>query len=41
LLESFGALAFGSQWSATVGFAVMLVILVVKPTGIVGKSGFE
>lgn len=41
LLESFGALTFGSQWSATVGFAVMLVILVVKPTGIAGKSGFE
>lgn len=41
LLESFGALAFGAQWSATVGFAVMLAILVVRPAGLVGKSGFE
>ncbi len=41
LLESFGALAFGSQWSASVGFAIMLFILVVKPTGIAGRSGFE
>lgn len=41
LLESFGALAFGAQWSATVGFALMLVILIVKPTGIAGRSGFE
>jgi branched-chain amino acid transport system permease protein len=41
LLESFGALAFGSQWSASVGFAIMLIILVVKPTGIAGRAGFE
>jgi branched-chain amino acid transport system permease protein len=41
LLESFGALAFGSQWSATVGFAVMLVILAFRPAGLVGRSGFE
>jgi len=41
LLESFGALAFGSQWSASVGFAIMLVILVVKPTGIAGRAGYE
>jgi branched-chain amino acid transport system permease protein len=41
LLESFGALAFGSQWSASVGFAIMLFILVVKPTGIAGRAGYE
>ena len=41
LLESFGALTFGSQWSATVGFAVMLAILTFRPTGLVGKAGFE
>jgi branched-chain amino acid transport system permease protein len=41
LLESIGAVAFGSQWSASVGFAVMLVILVIKPTGIAGRSGYE
>lgn len=41
LLESFGALALGAQWSATVGFALMLLILVVRPTGLAGKKGFE
>lgn len=41
LLESFGALAFGAQWSATVGFALMLAILIIRPTGIAGKTGFE
>jgi branched-chain amino acid transport system permease protein len=41
LLESFGALAFGSQWSATVGFSVMLLILIFRPTGLVGRAGFE
>lgn len=41
LLESFGAVTFGSQWSATVGFVIMLAILVVRPTGIAGRSGFE
>ncbi len=41
LLETLGALLFGSQWSATVGFALMLFILVLKPTGLAGRSGFE
>jgi branched-chain amino acid transport system permease protein len=41
LIESFGAVTFGSQWSATVGFVIMLAILVFRPTGIAGKTGFE
>lgn len=41
LLESFGALAFGANWSTTVGFALMIAVLIFKPTGIAGKSGFE
>jgi branched-chain amino acid transport system permease protein len=41
LLESFGAYTFGSQWSATVGFAVMLLVLTIRPTGLVGRAGFE
>jgi branched-chain amino acid transport system permease protein len=41
LLESFGAYTLGSQWSATVGFAVMLLVLTVRPTGLVGRAGFE
>ena len=41
LLETLGAILFGSQWSATVGYALMLFILVVKPTGLAGRGGFE
>jgi branched-chain amino acid transport system permease protein len=41
LLESFGAVVFGSQWSTTIGFALMIVILVVRPSGLVGRKGFE
>ena len=41
LLESFGAVVFGSQWSTTVGFALMILVLVVRPSGLVGRKGFE
>jgi branched-chain amino acid transport system permease protein len=41
LLESFGALAFGSQWSTTVGFALMIAVLVLRPAGLAGRRGFE
>jgi branched-chain amino acid transport system permease protein len=41
LLESFGAIAFGPQWSTTVGFALMIIVLVVRPSGLVGRRGFE
>lgn len=41
LLESFGAIVFGSQWSTTVGFALMVAVLVLRPTGLSGRRGFE
>ncbi len=41
LLESFGAVVFGSQWSVTVGFALMILVLVVRPSGLAGTKGFE
>jgi branched-chain amino acid transport system permease protein len=41
LLESFGSIVLGSQWSTTVGFAIMILVLVVRPHGLVGRSGFE
>jgi branched-chain amino acid transport system permease protein len=40
LLESFGAIAFGSQWSLTVGFALMILILVLRPSGLAGRKGY-
>jgi branched-chain amino acid transport system permease protein len=41
MLESFGTIAFGSQWSTTVGFALMLLVLVLRPTGLAGRKGYE
>jgi branched-chain amino acid transport system permease protein len=41
LLESFGAVVFGSQWSTTVGFALMILVLVFRPSGLVGRKGYE
>jgi branched-chain amino acid transport system permease protein len=41
LLESFGAVVLGSQWSMTVGFALMLLVLIVRPSGLAGRRGFE
>jgi branched-chain amino acid transport system permease protein len=41
LLESLGSIVLGSQWSTTVGFAIMILVLVVRPHGLVGRRGFE
>ncbi|MCC5812255.1 MAG: branched-chain amino acid ABC transporter permease [Ectothiorhodospiraceae bacterium] len=41
LIESISGHFFGPQHSLTVGFLVMLFILLVKPTGLVGKRGYE
>jgi len=41
LLESFGAVALGSQWSTTVGFALMVAVLLLRPAGLAGRRGFE
>jgi branched-chain amino acid transport system permease protein len=41
LIESAGAVALGTQWASTVGFALMILILVFRPAGLAGKAGFE
>lgn len=41
LIESLGSMAIGSQWAMTAGYAVMLCILFFKPTGLVGKRGYD
>ena len=41
MLESFGTIALGSQWSTTVGFVLMLLVLVLRPTGLAGRKGYE
>ena len=41
LIESFSGQFFGPQHALTVGFVLMLLILVVKPTGLTGIKGYE
>jgi len=41
LIESFSGQFFGPQHALTVGFVLMLVLLVLKPTGLTGIKGYE
>jgi len=41
IIESFAGQFFGPQHAITVGFLLMLVLLVVKPTGLTGIKGYE
>ena len=41
LIESFAGFYFSPQSAILVGFLIMLVLLVVRPTGLVGRRGYE
>ena len=41
IIESFAGQFFGPQHALTVGFLLMLVLLVIKPTGLTGIKGYE
>jgi branched-chain amino acid transport system permease protein len=41
VIESFGTLMLGAQWAQTFGFALMILVIVVMPSGLAGKSGYE
>ena len=41
IIESFAALVFGPENSITVSFAVLILLLMFRPTGIMGRRGFE
>lgn len=41
LVESFGGHWFGPQVAPLLGFALMLLLLAVKPTGLFGQRGYE
>lgn len=41
VIENFGALAVGPEYSVMIGFLVLLVVLTIKPSGLVGRRGFE
>jgi branched-chain amino acid transport system permease protein len=41
LVESFAGTFFGPTHALTVGFLLMLLLLLVRPTGLVGVKGYE
>ncbi|MEO5881034.1 MAG: branched-chain amino acid ABC transporter permease [Caldimonas sp.] len=41
LIESFSGHWFGSQNAVLIGFVLMLVLLMTRPTGLLGRAGFE
>jgi branched-chain amino acid transport system permease protein len=38
LIENWGAAVFGSEWKDVVAFSVLLIVLMVRPTGLLGES---
>lgn len=41
LVESFGSIAFGPEHSVTLSFSLLIIFLIFRPQGILGKKGFE
>lgn len=41
VVESVGTLSLGQQWSTSVGFIMMMAVIVLFPTGLAGKKGYE
>ena len=41
LVESYGSLLFGAQWATTFGFVLMVAIILLKPSGLAVKAGYE
>jgi len=38
MLEAFGGAMFGSEWIDVIGFSILVVILMFRPTGLLGES---
>jgi branched-chain amino acid transport system permease protein len=41
VIESYGAMFFGPEHALTLSFLLLLVLLVVKPTGLLGRRAFN
>jgi branched-chain amino acid transport system permease protein len=41
VVESFGALWFGPEHAVTLSFTLLIVVLVIRPSGLLGKKGYE
>jgi branched-chain amino acid transport system permease protein len=37
-VENYGASIFGSQWKDVIAFTILVVILMFRPSGILGES---
>jgi branched-chain amino acid transport system permease protein len=38
LVENWGAIFFGSEWKDVIAFVILVVVLLFRPTGILGES---
>jgi branched-chain amino acid transport system permease protein len=38
LVENYGSAIFGGQWKDVIAFVVLLVVLMFRPTGLLGES---
>jgi branched-chain amino acid transport system permease protein len=41
IIESYSALFFGPEYSVTVSFTLLILLLMFRPTGIMGRRGFQ
>jgi branched-chain amino acid transport system permease protein len=41
IIESFGSYWFGPEHAVTISFALLLLLLFVRPTGLLGRRGYE
>jgi branched-chain amino acid transport system permease protein len=41
ITESFGSLFFGAEYAVTISFSLLILFLLVRPQGILGRWGFE
>lgn len=41
IVESFGAFWFGPEHAVTISFALLLILLFVRPSGLLGRKGYE
>jgi branched-chain amino acid transport system permease protein len=41
IVEGMGTLALGPQWATSVGFLLMMAVIILLPSGLAGKKGYE
>jgi branched-chain amino acid transport system permease protein len=41
ITEAFGSLIFGAEYAVTLAFSLLIVFLIVRPQGLLGRWGFE